>query len=89
MIVVPTLGVEMAGRLETQVCVSESGGSLDYVLVFFALSLADCVQKQTARGRVRLPPPQAGSVVGSLKLCPLPKPCFAKAAVTSESSCFP
>lgn len=47
LIVVPTLGAEMAGRLDTQICVSKSGGSL-VLCLFSAFSLVDCVQKQTA-----------------------------------------
>ena len=42
LIVVPTLGAEMAGRLDTQICVSKSGGSLDFVLVFSIISGGLC-----------------------------------------------
>ena len=89
MIVVPTLGVEMAGRLETQVCVSESGGSLDYVLVLSIISGGLRSKTDSPRQGSPTPHPRLGLWSGLFKLCLLPKPRFAKAALTSESSVFP
>lgn len=66
MIVVPTLGAEVAGRLDTQVCVQSQAVPwimcLDYVHYLWRTAF----KNRQPKAGLPHPPPQAGSVVGSL-----------------------